>query len=81
MCWDRTPLTITVIAADLCVRSRVAFLSSSQSWQVSRQSNSKAYPFALHSVVYGLHTSCGRPYLQHPLAISWAADGHPLAIP
>ena len=22
-----------------------------------------------------------RPYLQHPLAIPWAADGHPLAIP
>ena len=31
-------------------------------------------PFACAAVV-------DRPYLQHPLAIPWAADGHPLAIP
>ena len=53
------PLTITVIAADLCVRSRVASLSSSQSWHINRQTNSETYQFALHSVVYGLHTSFG----------------------
>ena len=59
MCWDRNPLTITVIAADLCVQSGVASLGSSQSWHISRQTNSETYQFALHSVVSGLHTSCG----------------------
>ena len=59
MCWHRNPLIITVIAADLCVRSGVASLSSSQSWQVSSQSSSGTYHFALLRVVCGLHTSCG----------------------
>ena len=53
------PPSPSLSSANVCVRSRVASLSSSQSWQVSRQTNSETYHFALHSVVYGLHTSCG----------------------